>query len=344
MPGIRFTELIARFTADLERAGATVLLASPDQDRRARRLRVVTGGATTECLVFLWTITPGGGGTGVRPAHERRIQITNVPRFPFSPGIRTIVGGWSPEESVWAFWDPRRHSRFSPRSPSLQIPVETLQAAGREGLATHLRLSSEGREVIVAVNSGSLPWYVQEGEPIHNADEDAHHVGELLATTPEFERNLIDSSSTPDEAARRYELVQTMRAFRDARFRPAVLRAYAYCCAVCGTGLRLVDAAHIVPVTHPQGTDEVTNGLALCRLHHAAYDTGLLGVRSDYRLVLNDAVVARLQGEQLASGLPAFREALPERIRVPAAAEHGPNPAKLRLGMEIRQFPPILIG
>jgi putative restriction endonuclease len=42
--------------------------------------------------------------------------------------------------------------------------------------------------------------------------------------------------------------------------------------------LKLPDAAHIVPVTFPDSTDEVTNGLGLCRLHHGAYDNGLLGV------------------------------------------------------------------
>lgn len=342
MPAIRFPRLVNQFIVALERAGATVIIAS--SRGRPAELRVITGDTTTDCLVFLWTVTPGGGGEGVRPASERRVQITKSPAFPLKPGIRTIVGGWNPDVGVWAFWDPRRHSTFSPRSPSLQTNVQTLETAAAQGLATHLRSTSNGREVVVAVQADSLLWYVQQGEPLHNADTDADQVGGLIEATPEEERDLIDSSQNSDEASRRYELVQTMRAYRDARFRPAVLHAYSYRCAVCGTALKLVDAAHIVPVAHPQGSDEVINGLGLCRLHHAAYDTGLLGIRSDYRVILNDAAIDRLREAQLDGGLGAFRAALPATITVPASIEVRPDRAKLRLGLEVRQFPQALIG
>ncbi|MDB5322866.1 MAG: hypothetical protein JWN40_4497 [Phycisphaerales bacterium] len=340
---IRFPELVERFVVTLERAGNTVLLAGSTQNRPAR-LRVISAESTTECLVFLWTITPGGGGAGVRPANERRIQITNVGGFPLQPGIRTILVGWSPEAGVWSFWDPRRHSAFSPRSPSLQTNAQLLETAGARGLATQLRPATEGREIVVSVSADFLPWYVQQGEPLHNADVDADHVADLIDATPEAERELIDSSQSSDEAARRYELVQTMRAFRDARFRPIVLHAYSYRCAVCGTALKLVDAAHIVPVYHPQGGDEVTNGLALCRLHHGAFDAGLIGVRSDYRIIVNPAAANRLVEAQLDAGLDRFRDALPPSIQVPASIEVRPTPRNLRIGLEVRQLPPLLIA
>jgi predicted restriction endonuclease len=34
----------------------------------------------------------------------------------------------------------------------------------------------------------------------------------------------------------------------------------------------LLDAAHIILDTEPQGEPTVRNGLALCKIHHAAYD------------------------------------------------------------------------
>lgn len=43
----------------------------------------------------------------------------------------------------------------------------------------------------------------------------------------------------------------------------------------------LLDAAHILPDGHPRGAPVVPNGLSLCRIHHAAYDQNLLGVRPD---------------------------------------------------------------
>src|SRR5690606_21501598 len=128
-------------------------------------------GRTTDCLVFLWTITPGGGGPGVRPATERRIQLTNISGMPLRPGVRTLLGGWSEEFQVFAFWDARRHTRFSAGSPSLQIDSATLNRASHVGIASQLRPTNQGREVVVGVEPRSLLWYIEDGANIHNAEE-----------------------------------------------------------------------------------------------------------------------------------------------------------------------------
>lgn len=138
-------------------------------------------------------------------------------------------------------------------------------------------------------------------------------------------------------------LVEIIRAVPDARFRSSGEHAHHGRCAVCGTALKLVDAAHIIPVSDPRGDDDVTNGLALCRLHHAAYDTGLIGVRADYGIVLNSTAATRLRQVGLDGGLPEFQGALPPTIRIPNVREVRPDPAKLRIGLEVRQFPATLI-
>ena len=147
--------------------------AASNDTYRPARIRVITGNRTTDCIVFLWTITPGGGGPDVRPANERRIQITNVGGIPLEPGSRTLLGGWSEEFGVYAFWDARRHVRFSTRSPSLQVTSETLETANRVGIATYLRPAATGQEVVVAAKPDSLLWYVENGAPLHNAEDDA---------------------------------------------------------------------------------------------------------------------------------------------------------------------------
>ena len=48
--------------------------------------------------------------------------------------------------------------------------------------------------------------------------------------------------------------------------------------------MRSVDAAHILPDGHPRGAPIVPNGLALCTLHHAAFDRHVLGVRPDLKV------------------------------------------------------------
>lgn len=70
---------------------------------------------------------------------------------------------------------------------------------------------------------------------------------------------------------------------RDPRFREIVLRAYHSRCAFCGYDLRLdgalvgLEAAHIRWKQYG-GPCEVNNGLALCSLHHSAFDMGAIGI------------------------------------------------------------------
>jgi putative restriction endonuclease len=92
-----------------------------------------------------------------------------------------------------------------------------------------------------------------------------------------------------------------------------VLRAYRDCCAVCRLRHEeLLDAAHILPDGHQKGEPVVRNGLALCKLHHAAFDRHILGIRPD-----------EVDGPMLRHGLQGFNG---ERIHAPRAA--GLRPAE----------------
>lgn len=76
---------------------------------------------------------------------------------------------------------------------------------------------------------------------------------------------------------------------RDPAFRDAVLVAYGYACAVCGFNVRLghtlvgLDAAH-VKWHQAGGPDEVSNGLALCALHHRLLDRGAFTISKERRV------------------------------------------------------------
>jgi putative restriction endonuclease len=84
---------------------------------------------------------------------------------------------------------------------------------------------------------------------------------------------------------------------RDPRFRPTVLQAYGYTCAMCGWDGRFMQqsvglaAAHIRWHGH-DGPDTVDNGLALCDLHHKLLDLGVVGLTPDLHLVVADDFVA----------------------------------------------------
>jgi putative restriction endonuclease len=82
---------------------------------------------------------------------------------------------------------------------------------------------------------------------------------------------------------------------RSAAFRRVVIDAYEHTCAICKVrlitpeGRTAVAAAHIIPwrINH---NDDPRNGIALCGLHHWSFDQGLIGVASDYRILVSPIV------------------------------------------------------
>lgn len=333
MPGLRFTELGERFVSSLENAGATVIVVSA-ADVRPLVLSVMMEGETSRLEVYLWAVTPGGKGRG-RP-RERRIQLTGVERFTLKAGTRTILGGWSEETGVFAFWDVRRHLGFSAGSPSLQISLDTLERAHVIGMATEVRSVREGQEIAIAVQPDYLLWYVRQYQDLYDCGEEVAEAPGLVEEAPEADRAFIDAGQTTDSQARRHKVVGVVQNFRDARFRPLVLRAYGYKCALTGVALRLVDAAHIVPVSDPTSTDEARNGVALNPFMHRAYDCGLLGILPGGRTGINPRMLERLKKDRLDEGLDMLQRALPSVMRMPTMSEFRPPDDYLRRGLQAR--------
>ena len=66
-------------------------------------------------------------------------------------------------------------------------------------------------------------------------------------------------------------MLEVRRRIHQRAFRERVLVAYGGKCAFCTLGYReLLDAAHIIPDSELRGEPVVSNGMSLCRLHHAA--------------------------------------------------------------------------
>jgi putative restriction endonuclease len=103
---------------------------------------------------------------------------------------------------------------------------------------------------------------------------------------------------------RRYAQRLTLQRLHQVLFRPKVLRAYESRCALCR--LRhppLLDAAHILPDHHRRGEPIVPNGLAMCKIHHAAYDADIIGIRPDRVVEVRQDVLTEIDGPMLRHGL-----------------------------------------
>ena len=58
-----------------------------------------------------------------------------------------------------------------------------------------------------------------------------------------------------------------------------------------------------MPDGRPRGTPIVPNGLALCEIHHAAYDRNILGVRPDLVVDVQQRILEEIDGPMLRHGL-----------------------------------------
>lgn len=118
----------------------------------------------------------------------------------------------------------------------------------------------------------------------------------------------LTRDATSLEARRAYVTVVTQRRLHQQSFRERVLRAYQEQCAICR--LRhdeLLEAAHILPDSHPKGEPIVPNGLALCALHHAAFDRNILGIRPDFIVEVRVDILREEDGPMLEHGLQGFQ-------------------------------------
>lgn len=110
-------------------------------------------------------------------------------------------------------------------------------------------------------------------------------------------------------------------------FRAQVIRAYDIQCAMCRLKhAELLDAAHILPDAHERGLAVVTNGLALCKIHHAAFDNNIVGIRPDLVVEVRREVLLETDGPMLKHGLQEMNGSV---ISVPNQRRLQPDPERL---------------
>ena len=127
---------------------------------------------------------------------------------------------------------------------------------------------------------------------------------------------------------RRSYITSTVRVRLHQRsFRERVLRGYKNQCSLCRLRHReLLDAAHIIADSDPTGEPLVSNGLALCKLHHAAFDQHFLAIRPDYRVEVRQDVLEEEDGPMLRHGLQGMHK---QKIWVPRTPDLRPDPQRL---------------
>lgn len=164
-----------------------------------------------------------------------------------------------------------------------------------------LRVAMETATPIILFEKPTTGVYVPIIE-VYVIDEDriAQH---FVVATDKAAWRAFDSD-TEASIQKRYVEQTVRRRVHQPVFRAKVILAYAATCAICRLKHpELLDAAHIIADSHIDGVAHVSNGMALCKIHHAAYDRNLLGVSGDYKVHINSALLDEVDGPMLRHGL-----------------------------------------
>jgi len=327
MPSLSARQLIDAVTDAFADSGAAAVLIS-DVQAHPCRFHVTSGQSSFPLWAYIWTLTHGGGH---RSPDEYRIQLTGVTSpLPANPDGPTILIGYEPNLDCFAGFDPAKHRAFSEKSPSIQININSLRTALRDGFA----FTRKGNdEIAIGFRPDHILAYAMNAEALHHYGAEAA-ISDLLTKAARSEPIHAEVATLP---ADRQRFVSTVsRLSRESDFRRKVLVAYDRRCAVSGLQLRLVDAAHILPVGADGSSDEVSNGICLSPTYHRAYDQGLVYLDDKLAMRINAEKERELVELRIHGGIRQFKSLLGHQIMLPADRNQWPSLDCIKRANKIR--------
>lgn len=310
MPAVNPSILVDAFIDGFQQSGSAPYFLNDSVNGNPRKFIVEHSGNVTNIWIYAWSLTYGGHP---RSLEERRIQMTSV-NFPLdlNPDGYTALMGYNSDLRVFAGFDLSKRRNFTVGSPSVQINIDALHHALQVGLSFHSRSNDE---IAVGVRPDQLLNYILSSGPLHEYGSEEAVRASLNAE--------ISSTGEVEKAiellgAERQKIVQEVRRYsRDGNFRKAVLNAYDNRCALTRIQMRLVDAAHIIPVRAEGGGDHVSNGMCLSPTIHRAYDNCLIYLDRDLIMRLNEEKASQIKNDGIDGGLDGFRALLDKPIHLP---------------------------
>ena len=247
-----------------------------------------------------------------KPAFNR----DDLRSFPFRGGVHRIVGPFT------GIWKLRQFSEAAISIVTAYVPNPDKRpyedTVGDDGL---LRYKWRGTDPNHADNVAlrkamqqqlPLVWFVGIGYapgtqtqlfipqfPVWLVAEEPEQHQFVVAVEQGQRVPSLNDPAEVQEIRRRYNQQLVKARYHQPLFRAAVIHAYERKCAVCGLPFaELLEAAHIRPDAKG-GAAIVTNGISLCRIHHGAYDTNIMGIAPDFTIHVRPSVMETIDGPTL---------------------------------------------
>ena len=231
-------------------------------------------------------------------------------------------GIWNPkflDSTLSIISDPDSHYKDHHRDDGL---IEYAYQKGNiGGVNTKMRMAMENRDPIILLTKIAAGVFVPT-MPVYIVGDDIA-ANRFLIAVDEAMVALSESTGSISPIQKKYAESIVKRRLHQPEFRGRVMRAYNTQCAICMLKHgELLDAAHIMPDAHVLGVPDVSNGLALCKIHHTAYDQNFVGISPDYKVHVNSDLLAEKDGPMLKHGI---QEMNGRQIIVPRKLNEKPN-------------------
>jgi putative restriction endonuclease len=256
-------------------------------------------------------------------------------QLPDGSRLRLIDGGGG------GIWNPRDFEATLAITTSADGPYQDREAEGGllhyayqrgsiQGKNAKLRRALELRLPVIRFTK-VRPNYYMPTYPVWVIDDNPI-IGEFTLALDEQIRSVpTEHEMSPIEKAYAARLVR-QRVHQPA-FRAQVMLAYDRQCAVCVLKhVELLDAAHIIEDGDSWGDAIITNGLSLCKIHHAAYDRKFLGISPDYTVHINQRLLDEVDGPMLKHGLQEMNGRV---LHLPQSPRDRPDRDRLAARFEV---------
>lgn len=332
-------ELLEKVLTSIEDAGWSYAMES-GQTSLPFRITITDGTESQELIVYIWNVGTGGK---TRSEDEYRIQLKGGSPLRTSSGVKTLLLGWFEKDGVFVGFDAFKHKDFTGYSPSVQVPKHKVEEAKKRGVSFHTKTLKrvEGKEVVVCFTPPFIMEYINDLYPEYHAPSAEGidpNEADVIEENP-FDVKIPDSAFGSVSERRKRAMVRMNVKIREASFQRYIKTLYRGKCAICRIQADVTDAAHIIPVKGV-GTDELVNGVQLCKNHHKAYDNGLLGIGPDYTILLNQRKADSLRRSGRDSELTDFirRSRIGEKIDLPSDVRANPKPEYLAENCRLKRI------
>ena len=262
-----------------------------------------------------------------------KISLATCPRGIFKPkemrfllSIRTVI----PRSGRSAWYEDQIdvHENFFKNTESVEYDF---QKGGIDATPNRWLREAHERQIPIIYFLGIAPSLYQAIMPAFvigwnpNAQK-----ARICFCAPGDRRDEIVEIPNPEE--RRYAFQRVKKRIHQGKFRESIFAAYKGRCALSGIPERhLLDAAHIISDTSPGlGQPVISNGLLLSKIHHAAFDTHLIGIDPDYRLHVSKRLLDQNDGPML----QALKQLRGRELRLPKRKEDYPDRERLAIRYE----------